>query len=596
MKSVQILQKLMSLRPSNDACAYAVSSIQPICTACRRYLYLSISVICIGLTLSCSEDTVRPRSKSDAQSSWQRFHSGTTVNLRDVYCVDGVNAIAVGDEGTILHYDGADWSAMESGTTNDLFAVWGCGMENVYAAGDSGTMLLFDGMTWSAMDCGTTEPIRALWSSDGSQSCHAGWVAVYALTGGTPGSLLLYDYWTGPVPVWQSFPSGSSEELVNIMGFQNNYAPYFELCAVGRNGAVHFFNWTDWHQSDTGITDDLFAVAGEAPDHLFVVADNGNVYQNTKRWLEDPPSGSWRRVAGLGGGRLLDIAIRSYNDIYMVGENGRIVHYNRRQWSEINTNTSSTIRAVWAGESNVIAVGDGGLILWYSDPPSPPTCPINVTLTVTDDIMPYITWTPDCPVSKIIVEDEMGGAWWFIAADGNLIESGVQYGSVPPGALEYCPTGALKAGEVFRVSLIRRDWHNEVLVGAWNVIPSDSQATGILSASRATARDSEDWLAKASAEPGGMYSKFFLPGLRQTIPGQEIYACGEVLLVHTGPWCGIGDPALRGVELNVHPVIVERLIIDPQTGYQKVITIDYYRLGDLSPSPGYTVIWDILKQ
>jgi hypothetical protein len=79
-----------------------------------------------------------------------------------------------------------------------------------------------------------------------------------------------------------------------------------------------------------------------------------------------------------------------------------------------------------------------------------------------------------------------------------------------------------------------------MLVGAWNVIPSDSQVTGIMAASRAKARGPEDWLAKASTDPGGMYSKFYLPHLRQTI--------------------------------------------------------DYYRLGDLSSSFGYTVIWDILKQ
>jgi len=593
MKPFDIIGEWLKFGRFHGNGAPADSPTLQIHAAWRKYLFQSIAVICVGLSPSCSEDSVRPKRSSATQSDWRRVNIGTTENLNDVWCVDDVNVFAVGNGGTILHYDGADWNAMDSGTSNDLFAVWGCGMENVFAAGDSGTMLLFDGMNWSAMDCGTTEPIRALWSSDGSQSCHAGLVAVYALTGGIPGRLLFYDYEALPTPVWQSYPSGSSEELLEMMGFQNSYAPYFELCAVGRNGAVHFFNWTDWHESNTGITDDLFAVVGEAPDHLFVVADNGNVYQNTKRWLEDPPSGSWRLVESLGGGRLLDIAMRSYNDIYMAGENGRIVRYNRRQWNEMTTNTASTIRSLWAGESKIIAVGDDGLILIYSDPPSNPTCPINVTLTVTDDIMPYITWTPDCPVSKLIVEDEMGGAWWFIAADGNLIESGVQYGTVPLGALEYYPTGALKTGEVFRVCLIRRDLNNEVLVGAWNVIPSDSQATGILTASRAKPRDSDDWLAKASTDLSGWYHKFYLPQLRQTIPGQEIYSCGGVLLMQDGPWRGIGDPALREDELNIHPVLIQKMVIDPQTGYMELWQFDFCRAAEVD---GYTVIWDILRQ
>jgi hypothetical protein len=200
-------------------------------------------------------------------------------------------------------------------------------------------------------------------------------------------------------------------------------------------------------------------------------------------------------------------------------------------------------------------------------------------------------------VSKIIVEDEMGGLWWFIATDGNLIEPGVEYGTVPLGAVEYHPTGQLMAGELFRISLIRRDWDNEILVGAWNVIPSDSQVTGILAASLATARGPEDWLAKASADPVGLYSKFYLPLLRQKIPGQEIYACSEVLMMQNSSWRWIGDPALREDELHVHPVIVETLIINPQTGLTEVIVSDFYRLGDLwFPNPGYTVVWDILRE
>ncbi|MHC4325970.1 MAG: hypothetical protein ACYSUX_16995, partial [Planctomycetota bacterium] len=257
---------------------------------------------------------------------------------------------------------------------------------------------------------------------------------------------------------------------------------------------------------------------------------------------------------------------------------------------------SSTIRAVWAGESEVIAVGDNGLILTYSDPPSNPTCPINVELAVTNDLMPFISWAPDCPVSKIIVEDEMGGLWWFIAADGNLIEPGIQYGTVPVGALEYHPTGALWEGELFRVSLIRRDWDNEVLIGAWNVIPSDSQVTGIMDVSQATVQGPEDWLAKASTGPAGEYRKFYLPNLQKIVPGQEIYSCYGVLVMQNGPWRGIGDPAEREDELNVRPVIVQTMIINPQTGHMELIVSDFYRACEVSPNDGYTVVFDILRQ
>jgi hypothetical protein len=521
--------------------------------------------------------------------------SGTTANLHDVWRIDDENVMAVGDNGTILHYDGTSWTIMNSGTTNDLFAVWGCGMKNVFAAGDAGTMLLFDGSNWSEMESGTSEPITALWSSDGSISCSTGWVTAFALVGSVPGSVLMYDYWTEPNAVWRSYPSESSEEFLDIKGFHEFYSGQFRLVAVGRDGTVYFYEWHDWYETSTGITDDLFAVFGESPDHLFAVADNGNVYQNTKKWMEDPPSRSWRQVASLGGGRLLDIAARSYNDIFIVGENGRIIHYDRREFTEMTSNTTSTIHAIWAGDTEIIAVGDDGLILTYSDPPPVPNCPLNVILSVTDEVRPYIEWVPNCPVSRLIVEGEDAGAW-FIAADGNLIESGVQYGTVPEGALEYCPTGALRAGALYRVSLIRRDWDNEILIGAWNIIPSDSQGNGSIVVSKAKPQGPEDWLAQADADAAVVTQKFYLPRIRKTIPGQEIYAFGGVLVLRSDSWRWIVDPAQREDQLNVRPVLVETLVIDPETGLNKVITSYFYRAGEMYPFNDYTVIWDILRQ
>jgi hypothetical protein len=149
---------------------------------------------------------------------------------------------------------------------------------------------------------------------------------------------------------------------------------------------------------------------------------------------------------------------------------------------------------------------------------------------------------------------------------------------------------------LFRVSLIRRDWDNEIVVGAWNVIPTDSVVTGIKTVSQATARGPEDWLAKASAEPGGYYRKFYLPGLRKFYPDTEEYVCTDVLVKQNGSWRGIGDPAEREDELSVRPVIVWTEIINPQTGYPEVIRSDFYRACDLSEFDGNSVVYDILRQ
>ena len=45
------------------------------------------------------------------------------------------DAWAVGDHGTIAHFDGTKWTLAESGTTEQLSAVHGSGPDNVWAEG-----------------------------------------------------------------------------------------------------------------------------------------------------------------------------------------------------------------------------------------------------------------------------------------------------------------------------------------------------------------------------------------------------------------------------------------------------------------------------
>jgi hypothetical protein len=52
----------------------------------------------------------------------------------------------VGDYGTILHHEGSDWSVMNSGTTENLYEVWGSSGANVFIVGDNGTILQYDGI------------------------------------------------------------------------------------------------------------------------------------------------------------------------------------------------------------------------------------------------------------------------------------------------------------------------------------------------------------------------------------------------------------------------------------------------------------------
>jgi hypothetical protein len=67
--------------------------------------------------------------------------SGTTENLYGVWGSSPSDLFAVGEHGTILHYDGRGWSAMHSGTADYLLGVWGSGPGDVFAVGSFGTIL-----------------------------------------------------------------------------------------------------------------------------------------------------------------------------------------------------------------------------------------------------------------------------------------------------------------------------------------------------------------------------------------------------------------------------------------------------------------------
>jgi hypothetical protein len=78
---------------------------------------------------------------------------------------------AVGDAGTILHYDGMNWSApapLGSATTQDLYGIYGTSATDAWAVGLSGVLLHWDGTAWTASQqsgIATTQLLRAVWGS-----------------------------------------------------------------------------------------------------------------------------------------------------------------------------------------------------------------------------------------------------------------------------------------------------------------------------------------------------------------------------------------------------------------------------------------------
>ena len=69
------------------------------------------------------------------------FPGDTVFSLRGVGGAGPNDVWAVGDNGTIVHWDGQVWLTFPSGTKQRLLAVWGSGAHDVWAVGYDSTIL-----------------------------------------------------------------------------------------------------------------------------------------------------------------------------------------------------------------------------------------------------------------------------------------------------------------------------------------------------------------------------------------------------------------------------------------------------------------------
>jgi photosystem II stability/assembly factor-like uncharacterized protein len=82
------------------------------------------------------------------------MESGTEEYLLSIWGSSPNNIFAVGDNATILHYDGKSWSAMDPETDKYLTKVRGLRSDCIYAVGDDGLVIRFDGKKWNDMSLG----------------------------------------------------------------------------------------------------------------------------------------------------------------------------------------------------------------------------------------------------------------------------------------------------------------------------------------------------------------------------------------------------------------------------------------------------------
>ena len=329
--------------------------------------------------------------------------------------------IFIGGSLGILHYNGNSWSSMAGLPDATWYGMWGSGPHDVYAGGggsDDGRLIHYDGKSWSTVSW-SESPFCRIWGSGNSDifvvseraithydgfswttslsggtgqelSCLEGSSASHIFCGGRNGILMSFNgtswenvstpqdplivssMWvTGPDyavaagfgvilrytgSFWEKMESPSSGYLYDIWasGQDNVYAVNYE--------SIQHFDGIAW--SSVNIPGyQATGIWGRAPDDIFSVGADGTVIHfNGSQW--EPMDYSTEplkkaRLRGVWG-------FTTSKDTYAVGENGMILHYNGAGWSVMESGTKSYLWDLWGSDpDNLFAVGDSGTILHY---------------------------------------------------------------------------------------------------------------------------------------------------------------------------------------------------------------------------------------
>ena len=126
---------------------------------------------------------------------------------------------AVGDTGTIVHFDGHTWKAFASGVTENLTSVYGTGVSDAWASGDGGSVLHWDGASWKVASTIEDAIMLGVWTG----AVNDVWAVGVDLDASPLGGAGFVRHWTGSewidsdVPgaetLWKVWGSGPTRRL-----------------------------------------------------------------------------------------------------------------------------------------------------------------------------------------------------------------------------------------------------------------------------------------------------------------------------------------------------------------------------------------------
>ena len=243
------------------------------------------------------------------------------------------------------------WNSMTSPTTANLNAVWSRKLADAYAVGDVGTVLHYNGIEWKPETMPTAANLTGVWGTDGKVYAVSTMGEIFASTGdGT---------WT------LAASNPGAKTLFAISGSSAS-----NVVAVGNDGTMLRFDGSTWTPSQVpGISPQaLHGVYTTDADHIVVVGNGGaEAHYLSGAWtLDRMPSVSFKNLLAVGG--------LSASDAYATGlvptnaSVPNVRHFNGGAWGDVFSASGPPavdFDSVWGVDARVYIGGVTGLLLVY---------------------------------------------------------------------------------------------------------------------------------------------------------------------------------------------------------------------------------------
>ena len=218
---------------------------------------------CASMTARSVSDVLVAGSMPTAPGIYFRYNGsqwtaqgGPTGRMRQLWTVPGGETYGVART-TVYRFDQGIWSELPpTGSPQDLDGIWASGPTDIFAVGQQGTVMHYDGTSWTKLTTGTTATLTGVWGSSRTD--------VYFVGADINGSIVLhYD--------GNSFtttrPAG--RVLLAIHGRSAN-----AIYAVGEQGLILRFDGSSWAQEQGGVTEHLEDVWMSPGGDVYVVGSN----------------------------------------------------------------------------------------------------------------------------------------------------------------------------------------------------------------------------------------------------------------------------------------------------------------------------------